>query len=70
MKGFLTLLLAAAICSLNLTGCAGPLLFGLKEVETSSGAKYKFITGADFGVSLNGVDTVENVRGIKPTEGK
>lgn len=51
---------------LNLGGCA-PLL-GLKSYQ-SGDTRIEFITGADFSVGVNGVDTVENNRGIAPGTG-
>lgn len=47
------------VCLEVLTGC-------VKHIETSGGTKIDFVTGLDVGASLNGVDTVQNERGIKP----
>jgi hypothetical protein len=52
-----------------LTGCAVPLLLGVKEVRTAGGTEVKFITGGDFRIGANGIDTVEDNRGIKPGGG-
>lgn len=61
--GFLWVALSALI-----QGCV-PLVTGLKEIDTTKeGTKYSFITGADFRVGANGVDTVDDNRGIKPKE--
>lgn len=47
-------------------GCV-PLVTGLKEIESGKETTtYRFITGLDIGASANGVDTVDNNRGIKP----
>lgn len=62
------LVIGLACWALALGGCAGPLLLGIKEYRGSDGSVTKFITGADFSVSANGVDTVENIRGIKASE--
>lgn len=48
------------------TGCASMLL-GLKSYETKE-SRTEFITGYDFGIGVNGVDTVKNERGIKPND--
>lgn len=53
--------------ALLLNGCAVPLLLGVKEYPTENGP-IRFITGADIMVGLNGVDAVENKRGISPKE--
>ena len=50
------------------TGCAVPLLTGLKSVQTSSGARYEFMTGADFSIGAQGYDRVEDRRGIHPRD--
>jgi len=47
------------------SGCAGPLLLGLKSYQ-SGDTRIEFITGADFTVGANGVDSVNNNRGIRP----
>lgn len=66
--GYIALIIALIIGVMNLTACAGPLLLGVKEYQGSDGSVTKFMTGADFGISLNGIDTVENVRGIRPED--
>ncbi len=50
---------------INTTGCI-PLVTGIKEYKTSGGTTVSFITGADFKVGANGVDSVDDNRGIKP----
>jgi hypothetical protein len=52
-----------------LSGCAVPLLLGVKEVRTAGGTEVKFITGGDFRIGANGIDTVEDNRGIRPGGG-
>lgn len=49
-----------------LSGCAA--ILGVKSYQ-SGDTKIDFITGYDFGLGANGVDTVVNNRGIKPGEG-
>ena len=49
-----------------LSGCAA--IVGIKEYRGSDGSVMKFVTGYDVGATANGVDTVENTRGIRPTE--
>lgn len=49
------------VLSLLLNGC-------VKSIETSGGTKINFITGWDLHAGMNGVDRVEDQRGIKPTE--
>lgn len=48
-----------------LSGCAVPLLTGLKEYRTKE-AVYTFMTGADFHIGANGIDTVNDKRSIEP----
>jgi len=57
----------ALFCFLFLaaSGCAGPLLAGVKSYQ-SGDTRIEFITGADFTVGANGVDSVNNNRGIRP----
>lgn len=64
MKIAIRTLTAALI--LNAIGCA-PLL-GLKSYQ-SGDTRIEFITGADFSVGLNGIDTVNNNRGIQTGTG-
>jgi hypothetical protein len=50
---------------LFLQGCF-PLLTGIKKHTHSDGSVTEFITGADFTIGANGLDTVDNNRGINP----
>lgn len=50
------------------TGCM-PAVFGVKEIQTAAGTNIKFITGGDFHIGGNGVDTIDDRRGIKPGAG-
>lgn len=54
------------IVVVSLSGCLAPALLGVKDIRTAGGTQISFITGADIGVSMNGTDTVDNNRGIKP----
>ncbi len=54
---------ALVLLSLGCSGCASMLL-GIKSYETKE-SRTEFITGYDFGVGINGIDTVKNERGIK-----
>ena len=57
----------AGACIMYLCGCS--TLLGIKSYEsTKDGSKVEFITGYDFGLQANGIDTVEDRRGIKPSE--
>jgi hypothetical protein len=51
----------AAVMLASLSGCIKKIVSGDTTID--------FITGADFSVGFNGVDTVQNERGIKPGEG-
>ena len=51
---------------LSVQGCIGPALLGVKEYQGSDGSVIKFITGADFTIGANGLDSVSNQRGIEP----
>lgn len=51
-----------------LTGCI-PLVTGIKEYK-SGDTTISFITGFDTQASLNGIDTVNNQRGIKPNDNR
>lgn len=66
--GILLPVLAACLILSAMAGCAIPALTGLKEVEyTKDGnSKYTFMTGADFHIGANGIDRVDDKRGIKP----
>lgn len=58
-------LLCGIISCCALSGCAVPLLTGLKEIQTTKdGSRYSFITGADFHIGANGIDKVDDKRGI------
>jgi hypothetical protein len=49
------------------TGCMASVL-GIKDYDSGpQGTHINFITGADFNFGLNGVDTVDHDRGIKPS---
>lgn len=44
-------------------------LLGVKSYKSGpSGTEIAFTTGVDFGVGLNGIDRVNNQRGISPSE--
>jgi hypothetical protein len=47
----------------GIQGCAVPALLGVKSFQ-SGDTRIDFITGVDFGIGMNGVDTVNNSRGI------
>ena len=65
--GLMTAIIIAVVAfNFLATGCAGPLLLGIKEYRGSDGSVTKFITGADFTIGANGTDTVSNHRGIEP----
>lgn len=51
------------------SGCAVPLLTGVKEIQTAGGTRVSFITGGDFRIGANGLDTIDDNRGIKPGGG-
>lgn len=63
MKLFLMLFLI-----ISLEACAFPLLLGVKSYQ-SGDTKIDFITGGDFTMGANGVDTINNTRGIAPGYG-
>jgi hypothetical protein len=65
-----TIVLAYVLISLSLsiTGCAVPALLGVKSYQ-SGDTRVEFITGVDFGFGMNGVDKVDNNRGISPEGG-
>lgn len=60
--GLIVVALLAIACS-ALQGCAVPALLGVKSYQ-SGDTKIDFITGVDFGFGMNGIDTVNNNRGI------
>lgn len=53
---------------LSLSSCAFPLLLGVKSYQ-SGDTRIDFITGADITMGANGVDTINNNRGIVPGSG-
>ena len=53
---------------LSLSSCAFPLLLGVKSYQ-SGDTRIDFITGADITMGANGVDTINNNRGIVPGNG-
>lgn len=53
---------------LSLSSCAFPLLLGVKSYQSGE-TRIDFITGADLTVGANGVDTINNNRGIVPGNG-
>ena len=57
--GLLYLIMAA------LTGCSA--LVGIKEWPTKNGP-IRFVTGVDFSFGAHGLDTIDDNRGIKPTQ--
>lgn len=63
----LAAVIIAMACS-ALQGCAVPALLGVKSYQ-SGDTRIEFITGADIGFSMNGVDSVSNSRGISPEGG-
>lgn len=56
--------LALALICLSLSSCAAPLLLGVKSYK-SGDTQIDFITGADFTVGANGLNQVDNRRGIR-----
>jgi len=72
-EGYMRIGLILGMCAWVLigslmAGCAVPLLLGVKSYK-SGDTEVQFITGADFTIGANGVDTVDNARGIKPGRG-
>jgi hypothetical protein len=65
---WVVLTVAGFAISAALTGCLGPAVLGLKSYTGSDGSRMDFITGADFNIGANGVDRVENQRGIQPSQ--
>lgn len=60
---FIVLFAAGAVC---LSGCI-PFVTGIKTYESSEkGTRIDFITGLDVGAQANGIDRVEDLRGIAP----
>jgi hypothetical protein len=62
MRKVLSVAVLLAVCSMA-QGCAVPALLGVKSYQ-SGDTRIDFITGVDFGIGMNGVDTVSNSRGI------
>lgn len=60
--------LLLALSLLSLSSCAFPLLLGVKSYQSGE-TRIDFITGADLTVGANGVDTINNNRGIVPGSG-
>ncbi len=54
----------AWLSALTFAGCV-PAILGVKRYQSGT-TTIDFITGADITVGANGIDTVENNRGIKP----
>jgi len=50
------------------SGCAAPLLLGVKTYQ-SGDTRIDFITGADFNIGANGIDSDDDRRGIAPEGG-
>lgn len=65
MRIILEIALGLIILS-SLSGCV-PIITGIKEYRSSDGTVISFITGGDFHVGANGTDTVQNRRGIAPS---
>lgn len=68
MKGYIGMLLlqvTAIVLLLTQSGCV-PLITGIKEYK-SGDTKISFISGFDVSAAANGIDTVDNQRGIKPS---
>jgi len=56
------------LASTIVSGCAVPLLTGVKTYQ-SGDTRIEFITGADFRLGANGIDSVRDTRGIDPRGG-
>jgi hypothetical protein len=61
-------IISAVISIVFLSGCAVPALLGVKSYQSGE-TKIDFITGVDFGFGMNGIDTVNNNRGISQDGG-
>jgi hypothetical protein len=59
----------AVVVTVVLSGCAIPALLGVKSYQ-SGDTRIEFITGVDVGLGMNGIDAVNNTRGITPSEAK
>ncbi len=53
---------------LSCSSCIIPAVTGLKQIKNNKdgSSEWNFITGGDLTVGLNGVDSVNNNRGIDP----
>lgn len=56
----------AVVVTVVLSGCAIPALLGVKSYQ-SGDTRIEFITGVDVGLGMNGIDAVNNSRGITPS---
>lgn len=68
MKTYLAMLsiqIVLVVILLSQQGCV-PLITGIKEYK-SGDTKISFISGFDVSAAANGIDTVDNNRGIKPS---
>ena len=68
LKDIAFLLAASGIILNSFSACAVPLLTGVKNIKTAGGTEISFITGADFRLGANGIDTVDERRGISSVE--
>lgn len=59
----------AVVVAIMLSGCAIPALLGVKSYQ-SGDTRIEFITGVDVGLGMNGIDAVNNTRGITPSEAR
>jgi hypothetical protein len=64
MKKIILIVISVSLFS----GCAIPALLGVKSYQ-SGDTKIDFITGMDVGFGMNGIDTVNNNRGISQEGG-
>lgn len=55
------------IIAVSLQACLAPAILGVKSYQSdhSGNTRIDFITGADFTIGANGIDNVNNNRGIK-----
>lgn len=60
------IVIVGCLVAVSMTGCA--MLMGVKEYNKASDGtvNVKFVTGGDVHFGLNGIDTVEDNRSIKP----
>ena len=68
VKGFGLLVVAAAALVVSCSSGCVPAVLGIKRIQ-SGDTTVEFITGADVTVGANGVDSVNNNRGIDPEGG-